>query len=406
MTQTLSPWQKNLIHEYCNELMAQGDIFALFNAKLAAFKKMALALPVFENLGEEDFHWMLFQGLIQYQDTADAAKKAGVAPPDASDYLALYYMRLIVSLPREYIFEINLPSFVELPSCIFDIAPDIRLLHVPGEHNALAAAAASGIPQRRPPHMVLQIRISGYAYASLQTPGVISALARAKQVAFLLRTTDVVREVLFSTKARAALIDVATGKRENVSLPDGLAQMMGNLSLEAERLTKYDGGIILGGKEVQAETTEEQAAALTRMLAKTRLFFSRADRDGHDRIRAAIEWYQDSSTSQDQTIAFIAACIGLESIFGEEEEKPKGKGKGINELSRRLADRYAFMLGKDRAERKALIAEFDEITVLRGVLIHARAARLHPREREKLSRVREMLRRSIVHELRPFFSAD
>jgi len=72
-------------------------------------------------------------------------------------------------------------------------------------------------------------------------------------------------------------------------------------------------------------------------------------------------------------MAFLAACIGLESIFGE-------KPSGMTELSRRLVDRDSFMLGKDRDERGKLARDFEEVLKVRGELVHARTSRLKAKD--------------------------
>jgi hypothetical protein len=94
-------------------------------------------------------------------------------------------------------------------------------------------------------------------------------------------------------------------------------------------------------------------------------------------------------------MAYIAACIGLESIFGE---------KDMNEMSKRLEDRYAFLLGKDREHRKQLAKDYGEVLRIRGQLIHARAKKLGQRDFNALKAAREMLRKSILHELNAFMS--
>ena len=101
--------------------------------------------------------------------------------------------------------------------------------------------------------------------------------------------------------------------------------------------------------------------------------------------------------AEDQTIAYLAACIGLESIFGE---------KDMSEMSKRLEDRYAFLLGNDREDRKKLAQEYREVLRIRGQLVHARVKKLPPRDYKALETAREMLRKTIAHELTSFTRDD
>ena len=131
------------------------------------------------------------------------------------------------------------------------------------------------------------------------------------------------------------------------------------------------------------EAFERMLVPISRILKHRKLSVFRP-------IQAAIEWYQDSLFINDQTIAYLSACIGLEAIFGESD---------MNEMSRRVEDRYAFLLGKNSEDRKKLAEEYREILKIRGKIVHAREKKLNNYQSSSLYKVQEMLRKSIMHEL-------
>jgi hypothetical protein len=193
--------------------------------------------------------------------------------------------------------------------------------------------------------------------------------------------------------------DEADHRKIPLDLPDHLAASLGQLQPDKEGLRVWDlkGMTLLSGSFRKPETDAEWVSALSDNAKVIPKYFANSHRTGFSRIAAAIEWYEDSLISDDQSMAFIAACIGLESIFGEE-------ATGMTELSRRLVDRYSFMLGKDRDERSELARDFEEVLKVRGQLVHARTSRLKAKDRVQLDKVREMLLRSIQHEVRPFLA--
>jgi hypothetical protein len=72
----------------------------------------------------------------------------------------------------------------------------------------------------------------------------------------------------------------------------------------------------------------------------------------------------------------------------------------IEEMSKRLADRYGFMMGRTRTERAELSDAYADVLKLRGQLVHARLPRLTQKEQSKLRQVQGMLSDVIRHELR------
>jgi hypothetical protein len=111
----------------------------------------------------------------------------------------------------------------------------------------------------------------------------------------------------------------------------------------------------------------------------------------HKSINAAIEWHEDSITADNQTFAYLAACIGIEALLGDEEN--------MDSMSKRLSDRYAYMLGVSKIDRDLRRAQYMSILNVRGKVVHAKASRLGSGELGYLRQAQSILREVIFHEL-------
>ena len=80
------------------------------------------------------------------------------------------------------------------------------------------------------------------------------------------------------------------------------------------------------------------------------------------RIKFAIDWYMQSLFNDDSVMSFIQLCIGLESIYGDDNYE--------GSLTKSLADRCAYLIGKSIPERKKIQSNIKEIYTFRSKVIH------------------------------------
>lgn len=109
-------------------------------------------------------------------------------------------------------------------------------------------------------------------------------------------------------------------------------------------------------------------------------------------IRTAIEWAFDSNANDNDTVAFIQVCVGLESLLGE--------NAGQESLTDTLADRCAYLLGNNHRARKNIKKNFKELYRLRSKVVHGRALRLKDHESGYLSWGKQILDKVIHKEIR------
>lgn len=109
------------------------------------------------------------------------------------------------------------------------------------------------------------------------------------------------------------------------------------------------------------------------------------------RIKAAIDWLVQSEITDDETMAFIQICMGLESIFGDDDYEG-----GLTTI---LSDRCAYLIGNKIKERKFIKDTFKKIYQVRSKIVHG--VRNHLSEDESYFRylAYSYLERSILKEI-------
>lgn len=308
----------------------------------------------------------------------------------------------VESLPRRYVLRIELPEFPYLGEYSLAISERIRLTSAKrkfdGQTNALANLA-SGLRIGGPEQSTyLEIDAEGYGNESPDSPATADAISLAKQCVFLLTAYGIFERSYRITRSRAVLISDTPSSQGQVRLTESIAQSFGNLYPSEEKWVIYDEDdrnrkrqTLLAYQGRPPKTEAEKIEALHQALKKISIVFERCDHADFPSIAAAIEWYQDSMFADNQTFAYLAACIGLEALLGSDGH--------IDNMTRRLADRYGFMMGKSRSERATLSAEYENVLNLRGKLVHARQARLSGDDQKTLRTAQEMLVNVIWREL-------
>lgn len=398
----LFPPHRQIVEQYVQGLRLDEGGIDIVNDAFTPFREMVLSLPDCRDLAPWDVVSIAVDIALKFSKR-DARAGGGSPDADQGALAADYLIGFLESLPREYKVRYELPQVPSWGNFSIALARNVALTsRKPADgdatRNALAQALVSAQGRAPDSGVSIEIDLRGFASSSLESPVVSDSLSLLKQTVFLLKHARLVTSLPWTeTLARAWVTDVADRRETALQLPEHLARALGSLRPDTDALRVWDtnkGGGLFGSQR-KPETDAEWAAAFQGNTVQVSNYFANCHRTGFSRVAAAIEWYEDSRLNDDQSLAFLAACIGLESIFGEE-------GSGMNELSRRLADRYSFMLGKDRDERVKLASEFDEVLKVRGQLVHARTSRLKAKDRLQLDRVRDMLWRSIQHEIRPF----
>lgn len=388
--------ERKLLVDYAGSL----NMPSVYSPLMMQVNSMVMALPWCESLSESDVTDLIIGVGIDFQEDQDV--EDGLLTDSLSEILAGRLEQAIETFSKPYTVYFSLPGLEQFGEFTEELSSEISISSVvqpppqsaPAKNNInnrlLGLALGSDTSFQR--ITTLQIKRVGYGASYLHAPVTSEAISIAKRCAFVLKLSEVVTTQYFQRPSQCWMVNEITKQVIKVSLPDALATMLGQLSFNPEIFIRVRGGLL--GPSIIAASDEERVVCIKEQLGKARQFFAQSDEAiGH--IHTAIEWYEDSLLSQDQTIAFISACIGLESILGDANH--------IDEMTLRLADRYAFLLGRNRAEREQLSAEFRVIFKTRGRLVHARVSKLGNRDLSQLNSARAMLKRCLLKEVRPLF---
>lgn len=114
--------------------------------------------------------------------------------------------------------------------------------------------------------------------------------------------------------------------------------------------------------------------------------------DEATRIKAAIIWCFDSYTVENQTLAFLQVCIGLEALLGDMTYN--------GNLTETLADRCAYLISNNIKGRRAIKKHFKELYETRSKLVHGNATELDSNQLGHLNWGKSILEFAIFKEIR------
>lgn len=293
------------------------------------------------------------------------------------------------SLPRQYTLRIYLPLFPRWGQQEYTLSRAVRLAIV----NPPMDILRSNVSQFDHPSYI-EFSAAGYSNWTPDSQATSECLSLAKQFSFILTAYGIGRLIYAEPRATATLRDDRTHVGQSIALPDSVARCFGQMTVDQKKLLTYDrtnAATLLGGTTRPAETTEEMHQALEGALVPVTRFFAAHPEPDFNSIAAAIEWYEDAKFADNQTFSYMAACIGLEALLGSNDY--------MENMSKRLADRYAFLLGKTRTEREKMIRDYGDVLRLRGKLVHSKVARIDSKDLSLLFKARQMLYDAIWHQV-------
>ncbi len=110
--------------------------------------------------------------------------------------------------------------------------------------------------------------------------------------------------------------------------------------------------------------------------------------DAANAIRSASEWRLDSLADPSPAMRLVKICIGLESIFGDDD--------CTTGLTKSLSDRCAFVLADSHEARTKIINDCKDLYKLRSKIVHGVKNRLNDTE-EKLLQFGDIILKRAIH---------
>lgn len=319
------------------------------------------------------------------------------------------------SLPRQYELWVALPSMPKWGPGEISVSANISLVETDEETGGVPLGSLSSlllpVTSLSPKTVYVRVQCSGLGSSSSTCTAVANGAAILKQFLAAARGFEVFSRAYYlamleARPASEALLTDITGRERttvNATLPgESLKQYLSALSIDESHLQVIDppspGETLVTAKHRPAVTRDEKTRELRAMLARVTLLLDCPDNSlDATRVKTALEWSFDSEESDNETLAILQACIGLEALLGDDDKDEP--------LTTRLADRCAYLLGDGTEDRARIRRSFRDIYDVRSKLIHGRRPRIGAHERELLYKAQHLLRRVIQAETANFMSA-
>lgn len=241
----------------------------------------------------------------------------------------------------------------------------------------------------------LKVRAHGYIGSSPENSGSQIAISLLKQFVALSLASQA---MVFTHSADLSLfrefrvIDDKAGTTSDIPLPEPVRGILRRVVVPANMFGEPVGEPVSGGalsKDSVPGPLHKRAEILARRLSAISRVLTPNTKDVQH-IRTAAEWLFDSEAESNETTALLYASIGLEAVL----DSP------LNEVTARLGDRLAWLLGRTLRERNKLTSQYITFYKVRCGLVHGRERRLDDDGRQQLRWGRQTLSAVLAHELR------
>ncbi|WP_247269135.1 MULTISPECIES: HEPN domain-containing protein [Pseudomonas] len=143
-------------------------------------------------------------------------------------------------------------------------------------------------------------------------------------------------------------------------------------------------------KKITAGYTRQQSVRDYAIPLQSYLQIALTQIDAAKAIRSASEWRLDSLADPSPAMRLVKVCIGLESIFGDDD--------CTTGLTKSLSDRCAFVLADSHEARNRIINECKDLYTLRSKIVHGVKNRLDDTGEKLLEFGDAILKRAIHKE--------
>jgi len=320
------------------------------------------------------------------------------------------------SLPRSYDLFIPLNSLQAIHQTEIALSEEISLVDS-AEHPLLGPFLApvpvqslsgllGGIRQTQlPPNgrRFLRVRTTGFGSDMPNSPAVRDAWAIAKRLAFIgIASGNLVvkQDWTFRLNANAAINpailaelwqdNALTALNSDFEVLRFFSSLTIKEPITVTDLSGKSASTLLTAPEREAVTPEDFARAIRLRMGAVTSFLAINNEDAAP-VRTAMEWFIDADASQNETIAFLQRCIGLEALLGSSESR--------RDVTERLADRYAYLVCTTASARNAQRKRFIAMYRHRSEIIHGRSTKLSEEHRRASWDARDMLLQVVWREM-------
>ena len=330
-----------------------------------------------------------------------------IGEPGITD-LCVKIISYLESIPRKYLVFFELPAVHGLGLKEIKLTDDISFVERVGESDfsdikiptwSLLGGDTLTLEKGR---LYIRISVDGYTDGTVESSAIKKAYSKFKQVILLSNLSEILKEgqrdlslgLLGSVSHQIFVVNSRDPNIEKylVYFPQTVSNYISKLRLNEDILKPPKFETLLETFEnKEIPTSNDKAKILKKRLRYPEKLLKTSDNDENtEPIKSAIEWAFDSHANDNDTLAFIQACIGIEAVIGDDTK---------DNITATLADRCAYLLGDSISARKKIRENFEKLYDIRSKVVHGRKACLDDEQRHFLDYAQIMLKRVIWKEI-------
>src|SRR3990167_6864289 len=331
-----------------------------------------------------------------------------IGEPGITD-LCVKIISYLESIPRKYLVFFELPAVHGLGLKEIKLTDDISFVERVGESDfsdikiptwsLLGGDYTLTLEKGR---LYIRIAVDGYTDGTVESSAIKKAYSKFKQVILLSNLSGILKEgqrdlslgLLGSVSHQIFVVNSRDPNIEKylVYFPQTVSNYISKLRLNEDILKPPKFETLLETFENKEIPTSNDKAKLlkNRFQYPVKLLKTPDNDENAESIKSAIEWAFDSHANDNDTLAFIQACIGIEAVIGDDTK---------DNITATLADRCAYLLGDSISARKKIRENFEKLYDIRSKIVHGRKACLDEEQRHFLDYAQIMLKRVIGKEI-------
>ena len=331
-----------------------------------------------------------------------------IGEPGITD-LCVKIISYLESIPRKYLVFFELPAVHGLGLKEIKLTDDISFVERVGESDfsdikiptwsLLGGDYTLTLEKGR---LYIRISVDGYTDGTVESSAIKKAYSKFKQVILLSNLSEILKEgqrdlslgLLGSVSHQIFVVNSRDPNIEKylVYFPQTVSNYISKLRLNEDILKPPKFETLLETFENKEIPTSNDKAKLlkNRFQYPVKLLKTPDNDENAESIKSAIEWAFDSHANDNDTLAFIQACIGIEAVIGDDTK---------DNITATLADRCAYLLGDSISARKKIRENFEKLYDIRSKVVHGRKACLDDEQRHFLDYAQIMLKRVIWKEI-------
>ncbi|EEW1950235.1 hypothetical protein R0P49_000741 [Escherichia coli O8] len=244
-----------------------------------------------------------------------------------------------------------------------------------------------GLLQEKEKYVIVSIKKNGFFSGGYPGSFFKNILQDLRCFIFLLKSVNLIKQG--KRDISSSLFLSMSGYRDNIQIEciNNKYDWMNSNTSVSESINNFLYNLVINNDVEQGEVNKKINESLLILNALIKINTKESSR-----VRAAIDWLVQSEITDDETMAFIQICMGLESIFGDDDYEG-----GLTTI---LSDRCAYLIGRNIKDRKFIKDTFKKIYQIRSKIVHGVRNHLSDDEDHLRHLAQFYLERSILKEIK------